>query len=130
MKEKIKKILNLRFLIILLTIILIFTLTTYWRNETQKSIKDWEKKNEIESGKEISTEKFTTMIKYKTYTWDITYRKIWTYDLLILISGILLFIVFGQSDNHTMKESTKKKLQELLVRALQEKKDQQQEKEE
>lgn len=87
-------------------------------------------KKEIESGKEISTEKFTTMIKYKTYTWDITYRKIWTYDLLILISGILLFIVFGQSDNHTMKESTKKKLQELLVRALQEKKDQQQEKEE
>ena len=47
MKEKIKKILNLRFLIILLTIILIFTLTTYWRNETQKSIKDWEKKMKL-----------------------------------------------------------------------------------
>jgi hypothetical protein len=100
MKEKIKKILNLRFIIILLTIILVFALTTYWRNKTEKSIEDWEKINEIESGKEMSIEKFTTMIKYKTYTWDITYRKIWTYDLLILASGTLLFIALRRDNNY------------------------------
>lgn len=99
MKEKIKKILTPNFLIILLTIILVFSLTTYWRNETKNSIEEWKAKNEIEEETKMPLEKFNAMVKYQTYRWEITYRKIWTYDLLILASGILLFVALRRKND-------------------------------
>lgn len=99
MKEKIKKILNPRFLIVLLTIILVFTLTTYWRNETKKSINDWRTRNGFEKGQELQSEEFTALINYEIYVWNVTYQKIWIYNLLILTSGILLLVATRRDNN-------------------------------
>jgi len=127
MKEKIKKILNPGFLIILLTIILVFTLTTYWKIEANRSWRQLAEKNNIIE-REMSTAEANYWLNYKIYYWDLIYRKIWTYDLLILASGVLLFIVLKRNNKEekdnpqVMKESTKKRLQGLLVEALKERK--------
>ena len=103
MKEKIKKILNPGFLVLLLAIVLMFSLTTYWRVEAQKTIREWQESNGLAEGEQISGERFDIAIKYKAFYWDITYRKIWIYDLLILAAGILLFIGLKQDNKDESK---------------------------
>lgn len=79
-----------------------FGLTIYWRYEATKTWGDYAEKNEIYE-KKWPVEKLSFLTNKQDAHWNQTHKKIWTYDFLILTSGIFLFIALGKDNNYEKK---------------------------